>query len=82
MTGQLRYRRTWLAADASRQAPARRAKPGGQAERGGRRPEAGGVSGRCPRKRGETGTGSMRSTAERPRRGNARSLPLFISRSI
>ncbi|OUF44406.1 hypothetical protein AZ044_005237, partial [Pluralibacter gergoviae] len=32
--------------------------------------------------RGETGTGSMRSTAERPRRGNARSLPLFISRSI
>ncbi len=40
MTGQLRYRRTWLAADASRQAPARRAKPGGQAERGGRRPEA------------------------------------------
>nr|QBQ66420.1 Hypothetical protein [Klebsiella pneumoniae] len=33
--------------------------------------EGGGVSGRCPRKRGETGTGSMRSTAERPRRGNA-----------
>nr|QBQ67113.1 Hypothetical protein [Klebsiella pneumoniae] len=38
---------------------------------GARRPKAGGVSGRCPRKRGETGTGSMRSTAERPRRGNA-----------
>ncbi|PXJ31417.1 hypothetical protein DMR26_28730, partial [Klebsiella pneumoniae] len=62
MTGQLRYRRTWLAADASRQAPARRAKPGGQAEgearrpSGARRPKAGGVSGRCPRKRGETGT--------------------------
>ncbi len=39
---------------------------------GARRPKAGGISGRRPRKRGETGTGSKRSTAERPRRGNAR----------
>ncbi|MGP0777477.1 hypothetical protein ACAG23_20115 [Escherichia coli] len=39
-----------------------------QAERGGRRPEALVAAAR----RGETRSGSMRSTAERPRRGNAR----------
>ena len=39
-----------------------------QAERGGRRPEALAAAAR----RGETRSGSMRSTAERPRRGNAR----------
>nr|AIF78289.1 hypothetical protein [Escherichia coli] len=38
-----------------------------QAKRGGRRPEALVAAAR----RGETRSGSMRSTAERPRRGNA-----------
>ncbi|HBX5849382.1 TPA: hypothetical protein MH554_25535 [Klebsiella pneumoniae] len=68
MTGQPETPANLAGADASRQAPARRAAPGGQAERGGRRPEALAAAAR----RGETRSGSMRSTAERPRRGNAR----------
>ncbi|GHN94418.1 hypothetical protein MY006_50550 [Escherichia coli] len=47
---------------------------GCQAERGGRRPEASVTAAR----RGETRSGSMRSTAERPRRGDVRGKVLLI----
>ena len=48
---------------------------GCQAERGGRRPEASVTAAR----RGETRSGSMRSTAERPRRGDVRGKVLLIN---